>query len=287
MMLEKDYTNPFKLWQQEWILACSIRKRLVGFITACGILDLVLQHQSLQHSSPWFFRVFTLGFATSKVLIANCSKLTSTPSTCDALRSFFRIFPCQFACFEKSDLEKKCTSLTCFLFILHVRCINPVWLFSEKAEFRCLIDFLDFFGTSQNQGEYHKITDNLVICGFSWVSILEGQITQNKSKDNHHAQCKPPKGKKTAQSPSPFSSQCLKPHLPDVFFQQLPTLNHHALRPESRYISPNCFQSLPLHPCHGPTDVPSAYREQRNMCMYIQMCIYNVCVGVSQNYGFS
>ena len=71
------------------------------------------------------------------------------------------------------------------------------------------------------------------------------------------------------------------------FFQQVPTLNHHALRPESRYISPNCFQSLPLHPCHGPTDVPSAYREQRNMCMYSQMCIYNVCVGVSQNYGFS
>ena len=67
-------------------------------------------------------------------------------------RSFFRHFHRQFACFEKSDLEKKCTSLTCFLFILHVRCIKPVWLFSKKAEFRCLIDFLEFFWHQPESG---------------------------------------------------------------------------------------------------------------------------------------
>lgn len=140
------------------------------------------------------------------------------------------------------------------------------------------MDFWKFLAPARIRESTIQITDNLVICGFSWVSILEGQITQNKSKDNHHAQRKPPK-ENSPVSISVFISMSQTTSA-RCFFQQLPTLNHHALRPESRYISPNCFQSLPLHPCHGPTDVPSAYREQRNMCMYIQMCIYNVCVWV-------
>lgn len=86
------------------------------------------------------------------------------------------------------------------------------------------MDFWKFLAPARIRESTIQIADNLVICGFSWVSILEGQITQNKSKDNHHAQRKPPKGKKTAQSPSPFSSQCLKPHLPDVFSSKCPLL---------------------------------------------------------------
>lgn len=121
----------------------------------------------------------------------------------------------------------------------------------------------------------------------SYVDFLEYPFwkvklrkTNPKTTTTHSANHQ--REEQTAQSPSPFSCQCLKPHLPDAFFQQLPPLNHHALRPESRYISPNCFQSLPLHPCHGPTDVPSAYREQRNIYIYIheQMCIMCVCVWV-------
>lgn len=146
---------------------------------------------------------------------------------------------------------------------------------------------LEIFGTSQNQGEYH--TNHPQPCHM-WIFL---SIHFGRSNYAKQIQRQPPrtaqttKGKKNSPVSISVFISMTQTTSARCFFQQLPTLNHHALRPESRYISPNCFQSLPLHPCHGPTDVPSAYREQRNMCMYIQMCIYNVCVGVSQNYGFS
>ena len=151
----------------------------------------------------------------------------------------------------------------------------------KKAEFPCLMDFQPESG----RVPYKSPTT------LSYVDFLEYPFwkvklrkTNPKTTTTHSANHQ--REKKQPSLHLRFHLN-VSNHICQMFFQQVPTVNHHALRPESRYISPNCFQSLPLHPCHGPTDVPSAYREQRNMCMYIQMCIYNVCVGVFQNYGFS
>ena len=193
---------------------------------------------------------------------------------------FFRIFPCQFACFEKSDLEKKCTSLTCFLFILHVRCINPVWLFSEKAEFRCLIDFLDFFGTSQNQGEYHKITDNLVICGFSWVSILEGQITQNKIQRQPPRTVQTTKGKKNSPvSISVFISMSSN-HICQMFFSSncpllttTPWDQNLGTFPQTASNLYHFILVMDQLTCQVPTG-------SSEICVCIYKCVYIMCVWV-------
>lgn len=138
---------------------------------------------------------------------------------------------------------------------------------------------LEIFGTSQNQGEYH--TNHPQPCHM-WIFL---SIHFGRSNYAKQIQRQPPrtaqttKGKKTAQSPSPFSSQWLKPHLPDVFSSNCPLLTttpwdqNLGTFPQTASNLYRFILVMDQLTCQVPTG-------SSEICVCIYKCVYIMCVWV-------